>query len=67
MPAFSKSGTDRLKGSGRFYITDDTFQSNNVTEDMRKQAREFIRRGAETIKIFTSSGHGGLPWPVPRT
>ncbi len=35
-------------------------------EDMRKQAREFIRRGAETIKIFTSSGHGGLPWPVAR-
>jgi imidazolonepropionase-like amidohydrolase len=35
-------------------------------EDMRKMAREFIRRGAETIKIFTSSGHGGLPWPVPR-
>jgi imidazolonepropionase-like amidohydrolase len=35
-------------------------------EDMRKQTREFIRRGAETIKIFVSSGHGGLPWPVPR-
>ena len=35
-------------------------------EDMRKMVREFIRRGAETIKIFTSSGHGGLPWPVPR-
>jgi imidazolonepropionase-like amidohydrolase len=35
-------------------------------EDMRKQTREFIRRGAETIKIFTSSGHGGLPWPVAR-
>ena len=35
-------------------------------EDMRKQTREFIRRGAQTIKIFVSSGHGGLPWPVPR-
>lgn len=35
-------------------------------DDMRKTVREFIRRGAETIKIFTSSGHGGLPWPVPR-
>lgn len=33
----TKSGTDRLKGSGRFYITDDSFQSNNVTDDMRKQ------------------------------
>ncbi|RYH05295.1 MAG: amidohydrolase, partial [Alphaproteobacteria bacterium] len=36
-------------------------------DDMRKATREFIRRGAETIKIFTSSGHGGLPWAVPRT
>ncbi len=36
-------------------------------EAMRKATREFIRRGAETIKIFTSSGHGGLPWPVSRS
>ncbi len=36
-------------------------------DQMRKIVREFIRRGAETIKIFVSSGHGGLPWPVPRT
>jgi imidazolonepropionase-like amidohydrolase len=36
-------------------------------EAMRKATREFIRRGAETIKIFTSSGHGGLPWPVPES
>ncbi len=34
-------------------------------QNMRAMTREFIRRGAETIKIFTSSGHGGLPWPVP--
>src|SRR5262249_25348873 len=34
-------------------------------EDMRKMAREFIRRGAETIKIFASSGHG-FPGPTPR-
>ena len=32
----TKSGTDRLKGSARIYITDDKFQSNNVTDDMRK-------------------------------
>ena len=36
-------------------------------DEMRKAVREFIRRGAETIKIFVSSGHGGLPWPVPMT
>ena len=33
----TKSGTDRLKGSGRFYVTDEAFQANNVTEEMRKQ------------------------------
>jgi len=33
----TKSGTDRLRGSGRYYLTDDSMQSNNVTEEMRKQ------------------------------
>jgi len=33
----TKSGTDKLRGSGRFFVTDDTFQSQNVTSDMRKQ------------------------------
>lgn len=31
-------------------------------EDMRKAVREMIRRGAETIKIFASTGHG-IPGP----
>jgi hypothetical protein len=33
----TKSGTDQLKGSARFYITDDNFQSVNVDDAMRKQ------------------------------
>jgi hypothetical protein len=33
----TKSGTDRLKGSGRYYITDQKFQSVNVTDALRKQ------------------------------
>jgi hypothetical protein len=33
----TKSGTDRLKGSGRFYLTDEKFQSVNVTDELRKQ------------------------------
>lgn len=33
--------------------------------DMRKVVRDFIRRGAETIKIFASAGHG-FPGPTPR-
>lgn len=36
-------------------------------DELRKLVREHIRRGAETIKIFTSSGHGGLPWRAPMT
>jgi hypothetical protein len=31
----TKSGTDRFKGSGRVYNTNDTFESNNITDDMR--------------------------------
>lgn len=33
----TKSGTDRIRGSGRFYVTDDAFESNNVTDDLRRQ------------------------------
>jgi len=33
----TKSGTDRLRGSGRYYITDQKFQSINVTDALRLQ------------------------------
>ncbi|HEY3383127.1 MAG TPA: carboxypeptidase regulatory-like domain-containing protein [Vicinamibacterales bacterium] len=33
----TKSGTDALRGSTRFYITDQKFQSNNVTDEIRRQ------------------------------
>ena len=32
----TKSGSDKFKGSGRYYITDKKFQSTNVTDDLRK-------------------------------
>jgi hypothetical protein len=32
----TKSGTDKLRGSGRIYVTDQSLQSNNVTDAMRK-------------------------------
>jgi len=32
----TKSGTDRFKGSGRIYNTNDKFESQNITDDMRK-------------------------------
>jgi hypothetical protein len=33
----TKSGTDRFRGSGRWYITDQAFQSINVTDELRRQ------------------------------
>jgi imidazolonepropionase-like amidohydrolase len=34
-------------------------------EDLRKLVREYVRRGAETIKVFASDGHG-FPGRTPR-
>jgi hypothetical protein len=33
----TKSGTDKFRGSGRYYVTDDKYESNNITNDQRKQ------------------------------
>jgi hypothetical protein len=33
----TKSGTDRFKGSSRYYVTDEKFQSNNITSELRTQ------------------------------
>ena len=33
----TKSGTDKLRGSGRFYVTDDSFQAINVDDELRRQ------------------------------
>jgi hypothetical protein len=33
----TKSGSDRFKGSGRYYITDDRFQADNVDDELRAQ------------------------------
>jgi hypothetical protein len=33
----TKSGTDRFKGSSRFYNTPDRFEAQNVTDDLRRQ------------------------------
>ncbi len=32
----TRSGGDKFRGSGRFYITDDKFQADNITDDMKK-------------------------------
>jgi hypothetical protein len=33
----TRSGNDSLRGSGRFYVTDDKFQSDNITDDLIRQ------------------------------
>ena len=33
----TRSGTDRFRGSGRFYLTDDKFQADNVDDDLKRQ------------------------------
>ncbi len=33
----TRSGTDRFKASGRFYVTDDKFESDNITDEIRLQ------------------------------
>lgn len=33
----TKSGSDKFKGSGRFYVTDDSMQATNVTDTLRAQ------------------------------
>jgi hypothetical protein len=33
----TRSGTDRLRGSGRLYITDEQFQADNITDELRAQ------------------------------
>src|SRR5204863_6727305 len=33
----TKSGSDRFHGSSRYYVTDDSFESNNITDAQRQQ------------------------------
>lgn len=33
----TRGGTDRFKGSGRYYVTDDKFQADNITAELKAQ------------------------------
>ena len=33
----TKSGSDRFRGSSRYYVTDENFQSNNIGDSLRRQ------------------------------
>ena len=35
----TKSGTDRFQGSSRYYVTDEKFESNNITDDAARAGR----------------------------
>lgn len=56
----TKSGSDTVRGSGRYYWTDDSLGSTNLTEDLRKQG---ARSGApiQNIKDYGIEG-GGPIW-----
>ena len=56
----TKSGSDTFRGSGRYYWTDDSLGSTNLTEDLRAQG---ARSGApiQNIKDYGIEG-GGPIW-----
>ena len=33
----TKSGSDTFRGSGRYFVADDTFEANNISDDLRQQ------------------------------
>ena len=33
----TKSGTDRFRGSSRYYLTDESLEANNITDELRRQ------------------------------
>jgi len=59
----TKSGTDRLRGSGRYYLTDDSMQSNNVTEEMRSRASTPATRSSRSR---TTGSRWAAPEEGPR-
>jgi hypothetical protein len=54
----TKSGTDQLRGSSRFYVTDQSIGSTNLTEELRAQG---ARTGAPIQNIKDYGIEGGGP------
>jgi hypothetical protein len=53
-----KSGTDRFKGSGRFYLTDESTQADNVTDEARAGG---VGAGAPIQRIQDYGAEAGGP------
>jgi hypothetical protein len=56
----TKSGTDVLRGSARYFITDDKFEANNISDELRQQGAGG-GNPIQTIKDFGVEG-GGPIW-----
>jgi hypothetical protein len=56
----TKSGTDVFRGSGRYYLTDDKFESNNISEELRDQ-NAGAGNPIQNIKDYGIEG-GGPIW-----
>jgi hypothetical protein len=56
----TKSGTDVLRGSARYFITDDKFEANNVSDELRRQGAGG-GNPIQNIKDFGVEG-GGPIW-----
>ena len=50
----TKSGTDRFKGSGRFYDTNDRFESNNITDGDAHAGRDAPATRSRTSRTSAS-------------
>jgi hypothetical protein len=54
----TKSGTDQIRGSGRYYVTDQSLGSTNLTDELRAQG---ARTGAPIQNIKDYGIEGGGP------
>ncbi len=56
----TKSGTDQFRGSGRYYVTSDKFEANNVSDALRREGAG-AGNPIQDIKDFGVEG-GGPIW-----
>jgi hypothetical protein len=55
----TKSGTDTFRGSGRFYVTDEALEANNVTDELRSQG-VYTGNPIQNIKDYGIEAGGPL-------
>ena len=50
----TRNGTDRFRGSGRFYLTDEKFQADNLTDEVKLRRRRRPARRSRTSRTTAS-------------